>query len=471
MFSLDLSSDSIKFRDLSSDIFIKKYMNIDVSDDLYYGTIVSKYKIKEEYLKDLVFNDKINFFIEDIDRHNLLKNVNMLVWFPYIFMPIGGYSYNRGFDFGFLYRMDNIDNSLVSFTAATTFGQNGRFYQHLNFENPNILKDKRLRMFTTLSFFTSAPQYQSKLNLFSKDNIFMNLFNTLWNKLKINFNGLDQTGLYFVGGFDYRIPKIEVNFTTFLQIDYRYDRSNLAKFEENCIEEKSILKHNLSLSLKEDIRWNKTKRTATIPVGNDLKASFSFYLPTSLGDFAKEFRFKSKIEEKYTKILFKDFAVKFRGTLFANYNLSEDFSGDPDLRGYFDGEITGFSGLFANVDFYIPVINVNINQAGGTPLLKDAKFLLYLNIFADGGFTIENYNFVLDKFPYSQRSGQPDTFQVNLGNGYALIPAFSVGAGLRVYPYFLNFILRLDFGVDLIKAIAYQKAPNLEFVFSFSDLY
>jgi len=469
IYGLDSSSD-IK-SDLSNDTWIKKYINIDVSDDFYYGLIIKKYKLKERYIENLKWNTKINLHVDEIDRQNLIKNTNITFWFPYIFIPVGGYSYNRGFDLGFLYRMENINNTLMNFTTATTFGQNGKFFQHLNFENQNILKDQRLKFLMTFSFFTTYPQYQSKMYLKSNNNPALSLFNGIWDKLKINFTDYNETGFYFITGLDYRIPKVEVNWTSIVELFYKYDVSLITKVDENMVEEKTLNRQNFSVMIKEELFWNKMKHTTTIPTGNELKASFKFYLPTSVGDFAKTFRFKSKIEERFTKVLFRDFAVKLRLIVFANYNISDDYSGDPNIRGYFNKELSGFFGTLANIDFYIPVMNVNITEAGSTPLLKDAKFLLYLNIFIDGGFTIENYSLMLDKFLYeNERSKTSDTFQVDLGNNHSLIPAFTVGAGLRIYPYFLNFIIRLDFGVNLIKAIVYQK-PNVEFVFSFTDLY
>lgn len=465
----DMTSDFVK--DQSDDSWIKDYIKIDVSDDLYYGTIIKKYKIKREYLETLKWNNRISFYVDEVDENNLLKNTNMLIWFPYVFMPVGGYSYNRGFDLGFLYRMDNINNTLMSFTTATTFGQRGKFFQHFNFENPNILKDKRLRFFSTFSFFTSYPQYQSKLNAFSKSNVILELFNGIWKKLQIDFTRYNETGFYFISGLDYRIPKIEINSATMFELNYSYLSSIITGISETSVTEKIKNEHNFSVNIKEEIRWNKMKMTTTIPVGNDLTGSFKFYLPTGVGDFAKKFRFKGKIEERFTKVLFKDFAIKTRFILSGAYNISDDYSGDPYIRGYFDKELTGFFALLGNIDFYIPVMNVDITNAGSTPLVKDAKFLLYINIFVDGGFTIDNYDFVLDRFQYDEtRKREGDTYQVDLSNGYLLTPAFTVGAGLRVYPYFLNFILRLDFGVNLIKAIVYQK-PNVEFVFSFSDMY
>jgi len=465
-----LKEESTK-NDATSDNWLEKYLTLDLSDDLYYGVFVKKYRLDENYIKNLKWNNKINFYVDKIDQNNLYQNTNISFWLPHIFMPIGGYSYNRGFDIGFLYRLNNINNSFMNFTTATSFGQNGKFWQHLNYENQNILKDKRLKLFITLSFFTTFPQYQSKLFSNSKDNPFLSIFNSIWDKLKINFTDYNETGLYFIAGGDYRIPKIDINWTTLVELMYKYDASIITKFLENSLEEKSLDNHNLSVVIREDFLWNKMRNSSTIPVGNELKASFKFYLPTGIGGLSKDFRFKSRIEERFTKILFRDFALKLRALVFANYNISEDYSGDPYIRGYFDKELVGFFGVLFNFDFYIPVMNVDITEAGGIPLLKDAKFLLYFNIFLDGGFTIENWDNILDNFLYDQnRTKEPDTFQITLGENYSFIPALTVGAGLRIYPYFLNFIIRLDFGVNLIKAIVYQK-PNVEFVFSFTDIY
>ena len=146
-----LKEESTK-NDATSDNWLEKYLTLDLSDDLYYGVFVKKYRLDENYIKNLKWNNKINFYVDKIDQNNLYQNTNISFWLPHIFMPIGGYSYNRGFDIGFLYRLNNINNSFMNFTTATSFGQNGKFWQHLNYENQNILKDKRLKLFITLSF-------------------------------------------------------------------------------------------------------------------------------------------------------------------------------------------------------------------------------------------------------------------------------------------------------------------------------
>lgn len=62
-----------------------------------------------------------------------------------------------------------------------------------------------------------------------------------------------------------------------------------------------------------------------------------------------------------------------------------------------------------------------------------------------------------------------------LGSNNYLIPASTLGAGLRIYPYFLPFIIRFDVGFNLLKTIAYAgtigAAQSFELIFSFNEMF
>jgi hypothetical protein len=475
----DLSSDDKKtnnITDASDDGWLKDYITLDPSDDLYYGTNSKRLKIKKSYVENLKYYPKIDFFIDDIDEQNLIKNSNILPWFPYIFMPYGGFSYNRGFDIGFLYRMDNIENTMMTFTAATSFGQKSKFWQHFNMEYPNILKNNRLKLLWTFSIFTTAPQYNSSVSFYDTSNAGLNMFNKIWQKLGLSLNQHNETGFDYITGVDYRIPKIEVNTISLVELLYNYDSDLITNWKTNSDGSPStpnisnINQPNFSFNLSEELRWVKLKQTSTMPVGNYLSAKIKFYIPTMIGTLSSQFRFKTRVEDKFTYKFFREFAFKTRLIMAANYNISEDFSGDPYVRGYVDKELTGFFALIGNFELLIPMIDVSINEAVNIPLKKDAKFVIFLNLLIDTGFTIDNYNFLLENFAVEKRSPAIYTVQADLGNNYAIIPALSIGGGLSFNPYFLNFIIRLDVSANIIKAAVYNQA-SIEVIFSFTNMF
>jgi hypothetical protein len=196
-----------------------------------------------------------------------------------------------------------------------------------------------------------------------------------------------------------------------------------------------------------------------------------FYIPTGVGEIGEKFRLKTEIEERFTYKFFREFAVKTRLILGANYNISKDYSGEPYVRGYAAKELTGVFALLGNLELLVPVMNIDIKEAVNIPLKKDAKFLLYLALFADGGFTIDNYGYPLENFTFDDyREQAQSTFNANLGYNYKLIPALSAGAGIRFYPYFLNFIIRFDFSMNIIKAAIYNKY-SYDIALSFTEMF
>ena len=49
--------------------------------------------------------------------------------------------------------------------------------------------------------------------------------------------------------------------------------------------------------------------------------------------------------------------------------------------------------------------------------------------------------------------------------------AWTVGAGLRIYPAFVHFIVRVDVGVNVLESIVFQRSPTVELVLSLNDLF
>lgn len=460
VFSTDNTTDNNIISDNNGQL-VDQYISLDRSDDLYYSVKLKHYKIKKEYLENMQWNRKIRFFIDSFDEQNVLKNNNILPRFPYIIAAYGGYSYNRGVDMGILYRMDNINNTLLALTIASSFGQRGKIWVHTNLEYPGLLKDNRLKLFTTQSFFTTAAQY-------AIDDTTIGYLYGRWYKRR-------EFGFYSIFGVDYRIPFLNATTISLIEIKYRYDD---AIYHGNT--ETPLKENNFNINLQEEFDWAKLKQTATFPVGNDLSIKAKFYLPTYVGGNNNQFRFKSRITDKFSYKIFREFGFKIRLIAAANYNISEDFSGDPYIRGLADFELTGWFALLANLELYIPLINVNMRSAFTVDLKKEAKFVMYYTIFVDGGFTIEKYDFLLDGFPERpSRDGIKNSLDVNnkfgqgyLGNDYYILPAITAGMGARIYSYFLHFILRFDAGVNILKAAIYQNpAECFELVFSFSEMF
>lgn len=489
--SISAQSDLTDDKDATDDDnWLNFYINLDPSDDVFYNYKLKNYKISKDYVRNLIYNQEIDFFIDAIDEHNLRKNINSLPRFPFIFMPYGGYSYNRGFDIGFLFRADNFLNTRLALTFATSFGQKGKYWIHTNVEYPALLND-RLKLLGTFSFFTSFPQYASKVATYPSivgDNDLMKMFNRIWSRLDIDFYRQSEFGFYFVPGIDYRIPFLDLNTITTIELIYKYDHLRVGNisgssydYDAEILPDQQIIdQSNFSFNIREELRWNKMKPTASIPVGIYLSLWTKLYLPTTIGYPNNEFRFKSRFETKLSYKIFREFAVRARFMLAANYNISEDFSGDPYIRGLADQELTGWFAFLGNIELYIPIVNVTMKAAADRDFKRDAKFLLYWTFFLDGGFTIENYNYYLENFiermprdaiRNSLIYGDP-LGQTFVGNNNFLLPATTIGSGIKIYSYFLPFIIRFDVGFNILKAVSYQNANEcIELVFSFSETF
>jgi hypothetical protein len=257
---------------------------------------------------------------------------------------------------------------------------------------------------------------------------------------------------------------------------YEYDEEEKEELPQQILIDQS----NLSFNIRQEFRWNKLKQTSSIPTGVYLSFWSKFYLPTTIGVPNDTFRFKSRLEGRFGYKIFREFAVRARILLGINYNISEDFSGDPYIRGLADQELTGWFAFLGNIEAYIPVVDVTMKAAADKPFKRNAKFNLFWTLFLDGGFTIENYNYYLENFiermpreniknsiVYGDPFGQ--TF---LGKENYLLPACSVGSGIKIYSYFLPFIIRLDVAMNILKAAIYQDASeSVEIVISFSEMF
>jgi hypothetical protein len=542
--SADSQNNNAKTQD--DEEWLNNYINIDPTDDLLNGFKLKGYKISKAYVENLQWNQEIKLYIDDIDKYNLRKNINILPRFPYVFMLFGGFDNGRGFDPGFLFRADNFLDTRSALTLGFSYAQNGKMWTFANFEYPVLLQN-RLKVFGTLGYFTTYPQASSYIDSFqgtdlypvtdgagnwvtssnfpnqpaTQSNFLNKVFNKIWKTFDIPFYRQVENGIDAVGGFDYRIPLVELNTITSAKFTFKYDSWRVINIHkssylygsdvgENVYKENGdpqdidfINTANIGLNLREELRWDQLKQTSTIATGYYLSYAGDFYLPTSgyLPFFVQEpnsqFRVKNRIEGKFIKKILREFSVRSRLLVDINYNISEDFSGDPYVRGLASQELTGWFACLANLVLYVPVVNIDMHAAGDVPFNKDAKFLVYLDIFSDLGFTIENYNFYLENaierrnkgdiknalFPYNldkqlligeiKNASFPYNAdkQITNNNNY-LLPAVTFGAGLRIYPYFLPFIIRFDAAFNLLKTIEYGDASqSFELIFSFNEMF
>ncbi|HOV13896.1 MAG TPA: hypothetical protein PK771_06405, partial [Spirochaetota bacterium] len=200
IFSIDQTSDFS---------LVYNYINIDQTDDIYKEILNKKFNLR--YLKNLIWNKNIKFYVDDFDKLNLKRNINTLPFFTHIFLPYGGFSLSKSFDIGFFYGNDNLGNDGLKLNLATSFGQSNEFWQHINIIYPFKFTNDRMKICFTVSVFTSAPQYNSLVNQNKNINPVYNSFNKVWQLMNVNFTNISDSGLYFVQGIDYRIPFVEIN--------------------------------------------------------------------------------------------------------------------------------------------------------------------------------------------------------------------------------------------------------------------
>lgn len=454
-FSLDRSDDFS---------FVYDYVNIEESDDIYKEII--KKKIDIRYLKNLIWNKNINFYIDEFDKFNFRRNINTLPFFSHIFIPYGGFSTNRYFDIGFFYGADNVNKTGLKLNFATSFGQTNYLRQHVNIVFPFKITSDRMKLLTTISFFTSTPQYNSLINLNKEGNV----FNKIWKLINIDFTDISETGFYFLQGIDYRVPLIEVNSISNMGLIFKYTNLWISGFSDESPIEESINQSNLLFFFNEKIVWSRIKQTNTVPVGNELSLDMKFYIPSSIGEIGKIFRFTSKLEEKFYYKFYKEFFLKVRGIVSLNYNSSSDYSGDPYIRGLKKNENTGFFNFITNFEIYFPAIDVYMKEAVAVEFKTKAKFVLYLNLFVDISLGIENFSYFLENNLIRDSYIASNYLYYKINEQNYFIPNITTGGGLRIYTYFLPFIIRLDVGVNILKAIIKHEA-TLEVVVSFSDMF
>ena len=453
--------------------WVYESVSIDPSDDMYYNQN-AKYPPTEGYVQALKWRRNIEFNNASLDKFRLTQNTAIMPFYPFVYMPYGGFSLNRGGELGFLTRFDRIGGSELGLTVASHYSQNDVLQHYMGVEYPALL-NHRMRLFGGSTVYTSAPQYQSLLHYEDESNFLIKAFNKIWSMVRVRFNDVSYTGTEHYFGVDFRIPLIEVNSVTQMKIGYRYVSDRMYKGEQLSLNE-----NNLWFVIRQDFVWDKMRRTATIPVGNELRARFDFIIPTGLGMFGSDFRFKFSVEDKFYKKIYKEFYLAARVFASVNYNVSDNFSGEPFIRGYKNNELVGWASILANVEGNIPLVNADIKSSVSEKTLKiPAKLIIYLALFADFGVVFDNFDYPIDNTWYRPaRSSVRNSFDpnrlvyLNVGGNNFFWPAGSLGFGLKVIPKFLHFLIRLDVAFNMTKSIIYQDVSDaFEISLSFSNAF
>ena len=451
--------------------WVYEYVSIDPSDDMYFST-KPKHLQSEAYIRNLRWRRHIEFNNGSLDRFRLTQNTAIMPFYPFVYMPYGGFSLAHGGELGFLTRFDSINNSEVSLTVASHYSQNDVLQHYMGVEYPALL-GHRMRLFGGSTVYTSAPQYQSLLHYEDESNFLIKAFNKIWSMVRVRFNDVSYTGTEHYFGVDYRIPLIDVNSVTQVKIGYRYVFNRMFDGAEQTVND-----HNLWLVLRQDFVWDKMRQTSTIPVGNEIRARFDFIIPTGLGMFGSDFRFKFSVEDQFNKKIYKEFYLSARLFASVNYNVSDNFSGEPFMRGYKGNELVGWASILANVEGNIPLVNADITSSVSEKTFRTpAKLILYLAFFADFGVVFDNFDYPIDNTWYRPaRNSVKNSFErdrlvyLSVGNGNYFWPAGSLGFGIKLMPKFLHFLARLDVAFNMTKSIIYQDVSDaFEISLSFSQ--
>lgn len=374
---------------------------------------LSKEKLKQE-LFDMGIFENIN--IQEIPDTSDDTKTNIVVKvkekLPFIILPFGDYSSTRGFRIKTVFRYYNFAGFRKYFSAELEFVQTSRLNLSLIYQDPILFNNKRLSFSVNWSLYSSVISYYVKVN------------SIRWNK-DFDF------GTSLTSSLGYTIPIIEAPITPEIGLEYT---SKL--FTAEPTDDLTVVGSNNSLQLYLGISFGKSfvKEGVYTPTGNKFNLNMKFYLPTMIGDQNKDFRFRFEFTDIFYKTFSRKHFFKMKWKIFTDYNFYENIG---DIRGAGTGEFSGWAALTANFEYFLPVFNLNLDKGLSLDIDRDLLFQFYWVFFADLGIALKNdYNdYTLD------------------WNYLHLLPGMSVGTGLRIYPKFMNLILRFDLGVNVYKLI------------------
>ncbi len=451
--------------------WVLNHLTIDPSTDLYYGFKLPGYKINERFVSNLRWNNDFTFFNYRLDKHHIQKNINNLPFFPIVVLPYGRASLTLGstlhssnFDLGTLFSHQDLHSKGAVITAAIGSNQADGMHIDLYSSYTRFLEDK-LGIFGGFTFYTSGPQIAAYNGLnTTPSNQLVSFVNSILERVNIDYSTIFKTGFDTTIGISYRIPLFEIETFSLMELTYSH-----LSYSQNKSDITPLGINNFGINLIEHLRWNMIRQTETIREGNLLSGTFKFYLPTTIGTPNDQFRFKFSIDDRFSKKLYREFGIRGRLICNINYNISEDFSGEQYIRGISKNELTGWFALLASFEGFIPLIDVDLKAALDIKFKRLTKFVMHLALFVEGGFTIDNYSLLLENNYTRPARGTVNNSlnknnplgQTDIGYGNVLLPAFTAGAGIRIYPFFLHFILRIDVSVNILKAIVYQKPDEI----------
>lgn len=449
-----------------------------------------KYKLNEQYPTLINRIRKPLFFIEELDIHNITYNTNVSIRFPYTFVPFGGLNMipagssslygSRGIDFGFLFRAESILNGKVSFTALNSFTSIGSLITLAGIEmDPGFTSDNRLRFYNNAALYTTAPQHGLLYDFYNPSKAYLSkAYKKLFHeKLNVQLTDYNRTGLYYIAGFTYLLPLHDIMSNTAIKLNYSYTQTKLLSIFTKVDEYPPALEYvdqsDITISLIENINYSRLKQEKAVLTGYDINFLSQFNLPLLKEGYDRTPDFSFSLKGLYSKRIYKDFTLKTRLVGGYNYGTRENLSGDGKIRGVGIGDFTGFGYAFANIDILVPVVNINLYNVADVTLRQKVNFIIFFALFADGGVAISNDSLRVNSydFDYSENNYLKDN-RLNLPDGKNYLNyAFSAGGGLRISPYFLHFLVRIDVGVNILEAVLEKKSPSVEITLSLNDVY
>lgn len=459
---------------------LQKYTALTEEENPYAIYNPEKFGIDEIYAKRILRERNPVFHINEIDIHNISYNTNISLRFPFTFLPFGGVNmvfgnsshYNsRGIDIGFLFRMETLLSGNMAFTALNSYTNTGSFitFTQIDFY-PDIMKEKRFKLYTNLNVNTTAPQHYFLGGYHASEG---NYLGRIFKRLKMDKTNYSRTGFSWGAGTEVTLPFYDITSDTALRLDYSYTDTILPSPFKIIYptEVKEVKESNLTVNIMETLTFSLQKQEKILLTGNLLRVYLSGAFPVIKADNNFTPDLSMKISNVYTKKLFRDFSVKTRAIAGVNYNNRENLSGDGMVRGSARGSFTGLTYLMANLDLLIPLLNVDLYSAVDVQFKNKVNFAIFFALFFDGGVSISSDNLKINSLEYSYKSYLKD-HRVYFDDGsHFLDYAFTAGAGIRVYPYFLHFIVRLDVGVNVLESIIYKKQPTIELTISFNDVF
>ncbi|HBD95483.1 MAG: hypothetical protein A2015_08125 [Spirochaetes bacterium GWF1_31_7] len=465
--------------DESSDL--NKNSTLTESEDPYLVYNPEKFGIDENYIKRITRIKNLKTYNDEIDIHNITYNTNVSLRFPFTFIPFGGVNLGfnntshygfRGFDIGFLYKMETLLRGTASFTTLNSFTSTGSFITFTQFDiYPDFSKDKKIKIYNNASIYTTAPQFSFLKDFHASSGGYIG---RLFKRLKIDQTNYNKTGFSYGAGIEVVLPFKDIVSDTSIAVDYNFTDTILTDPYRIIYpaDEKNIQKSELYINIMETLTFSMQKQDKALLLGEIVRVYGMASFPLLKDGFDRTPELNLKISNVYTKKIYKDFALKTRILGGLNFNSRENLSGDGMVRGLNKGDFTGFTYLLANIDLLLPMVNININSAADVVFRQKVNFIMYLALFIDGGIALNNDTLSINNCEFEYTNNYLKEYRLYFPDSDNYFNySFTAGGGLRIYPYFLHFMVRLDIGINLLDTIIYKNAPHVELTISLNDVF